>query len=130
MKSPHYHGLDIGRELFDSPLWSVRLPGDGLCVARTVEGAFLILFTSRALADSFIRNEDLQKTENAAAALYSHSREHLLSRILTAAADGIRGMMLNPLQDGQVLDVVGFASLDMDPSPSGRVAGSCGRVLH
>ncbi len=117
-------------ELIDAPLWCVRLPGNGLCVAETAEGGLLVLFTTRALADCFIQDEELRTTEQASSALYSHSRPEFLRRARTAAADGLRGLLINLRGDGQVEEIFGFDTLAVDPLTTGFAPRPPRRVVH
>lgn len=121
---------EAGEAVFELPLWCIRLPGDGLCVAQTTDGAFLILFTTRALAERFIREEDLRRTESATPAVYAGSRPQLHVRARVAAADGIRGMLINLQRDGQVLEVIGLTSLRGDLAARLPSRSASGRTLH
>ena len=119
----------VDDRLLSAPLWYVKLPGHGCCVAQIATGAFLVLFTSRALAEEFIRLKDLSSTEGACSSLYSRSRVEFVARARVAAARGICGTVVDLRSDGRVLDLIEFQEL-IDLPGAWRFLGSDGQTIH
>jgi hypothetical protein len=116
--------------LLDRPLWCVRLGERGICAAETPQGVFMVLFTSAARAGQFIREEGLLASERASTRLYSSSRAQFLSRASTAAADGLRGTLVDLEADGQVREIFQFQIPAMDGPPASQRRGNQRPTFH
>lgn len=118
------------QKVLDRPLWCVRLGEAGLCAAETPEGVFVVLFTSRALAGRFIREEGLATSERASTRLYSSTRAQFLARAAAAAADGLRGTLVDLQADGIVSEILRFQPPERTTlATPGRQLGQ-GRTIH
>src|SRR3954447_8193217 len=119
-----------GTELLDGPLWCVRLEGRGLCAAETAEGFFLALFTSSTLASQFIRDAGVEESESPSPGVYSRSRAQFISRARTAAADGLRGTLVDLQSTGQVREIIPFRALGIDGTAAAGWSRWGSHTLH
>lgn len=104
------------QELLDAPLWHIEWPGRRICVAESGDGTFLVLFTSPARALDFVRKEELGDGGDPSPALYSITRDEFMSRAQSSAANGARGVVVDPQADGRVGRVIEF-QVDADTAP-------------
>src|SRR3569833_799664 len=96
------------QQLLDAPLWHVEFPEATVCVAENREGTFLVLFTSPARAYEFVSWKALGDRQVVSPTLYSVSRNEFLSRAGSSAANGVRGVVVDPQADGCVGRVIEF----------------------